>query len=86
MPIQESKVMCKACAIGNEKYPHSGDPKTCIHGRSEYIRQLPPNQQISQLIIHERISISMANHIATLATERKKTPWEIVEEEGLSLV
>ena len=83
--IQEKRVMCKACATGNEKHLHSGDSKTCIQGRSEYIKNLPADQQITQLIIHERIPMSMANFIAKLATERKKTPWEIIQEERLEL-
>lgn len=78
--------MCKACATGNEKHPHSGDPKTCIQGRSEYIRNLPAEKQMAQLIIHERIPAAMANFITALAAERKKTPWEVIEEEGLNLL
>jgi hypothetical protein len=83
--IQEKREMCKACATGNEKRAHNGDLRTCIKGRSEYIKHLPPKKQMEELIIHERLSKDMADFIINLALERKKNPYDILEEEGLSL-
>ena len=77
--------MCKACATGNDKHPHNGDPYSCVKGRNELIRGMKPEEQILQLIIHERLAQSMAEYIMDLAIARKKTPLEIVEEEGLTL-
>jgi hypothetical protein len=40
---------------------------------------------MEELIIHERLSKDMADFIINLALERKKNPYDILEEEGLSL-
>jgi hypothetical protein len=37
-------------------------------------------------MIQERIPVSMGKFITDLAKERKKTPWEIIVEEGLNLL
>jgi hypothetical protein len=84
--VQEQKQICKACALGNEKYPHNGDYKTCIKGRLEYIKHLPPEEQLTELIIHERISPEMAEFIFLLTKERDKTPFELFQEECLNLL
>ena len=83
--INQKREMCKACALGNEKYPHNGDLKSCIKGRKEYLKLLPDKEQIKQLIVGERLSKSMAEYICNLAKERKKSPLEVLEEEGLEI-
>jgi len=84
--IREKVEMCKACATGNEKHSHNGDPNSCIKGRMELIRHLKPVEQIEQLMIHERLPASLGKFILKLSKERKKTPIEIIEEEGLDLL
>lgn len=83
--IQEKRQLCKACATGNEKLEHNGDIRTCIKGREGLIELMPSEQQIRHLIVHERLSLEMAKYIQELATERKKTPLEIIKDEGLNL-
>jgi hypothetical protein len=85
MITENNHEICKACAIGSEKYPHNGDPKTCVKGKVEYLKQLDADEQIKQLIIHERMSIELAEHIEQLAKQRKKTPLEILQEEGFEV-
>ena len=83
--IQEKRQLCKACATGIEKLGHNNDSKTCIRGRMEYIKNLSPEEQMVELVTHERLSQSMAEYIFNLALERKKTPFDIIQEEGLNL-
>jgi len=40
---------------------------------------------IRQLIIGERLSKEMAEYICHLSKERKKTPLDVLEEEGLEI-
>ena len=84
--IQEPKQMCRACATGIEKFGHNSDPKTCIRGKEEYIKNLSVEDQMEQLIIHERLSQEMACFILSLANERHKSPLEVIQEEGLNLL
>ena len=82
--ISEERQLCKACATGNDKHPHTGDMRSCIKGREEFIRQLDPKDQIRAMIIHERLTQEMAEYIEQLSVVRKQTPLEIVLSEGLS--
>jgi hypothetical protein len=83
--INQKCEICKAFATGLDKYPHNNDPKTCIMGRKDYIRNLPPEKQIKQLVIYEQLSPEMGEYINKLAKERKRTPLEILEEEGMEV-
>jgi hypothetical protein len=82
--IIEDRQLCKACATGNEKHPHTGDMNSCIRGREEFIRQLDPKDQIRAMMIHERLSPEMAAYILNLSNARNQTPLEVVLSEGLS--
>jgi hypothetical protein len=84
--IQQPKQICRACATGIEKFGHNSDPKTCIRGKEEYIKHLSVDEQMEQLIIHERLSQEMACFIYSLSQERNKSPLEVIQEEGLNLL
>jgi hypothetical protein len=81
---QETKI-CRACATGNKKHAHSNDPNSCVYGRDELLRNLPPEEQIKELMIHERLSPEMANHISLLARDRNVLPVDILSVEGIKL-
>lgn len=83
MLINEKRQNCKACASGNEKLAHNSDPKTCIQGADEYLRGLSNKDQLSALVVRERLSREMVSFISKLATERKKSPLDVLIEEGL---
>jgi len=84
--LQEKRQLCRACALGDNKLSHNGDPYSCINGREELIKYLPAKEQLVQLLIHERLSHDMLEYIEALAKERNKTPIEIIREEGLNLL
>ena len=71
--------------MGNDKYPHTNDVRSCIHGREQYISGLPAKDQLRELIIHERLSKEVADQIWALSVAREKTPLEVMQEEGLRL-
>jgi hypothetical protein len=58
---------------------------TCVQGRIEYIKSLPEEDQITEILVHECLSQQMAEYIFDLANQRNKTPAEIVIEEGIIL-
>ncbi len=83
--MNEEQTLCKACATGNPKHEHNGDLNSCIKGREELIRSMSPEEQLKALVIHERLSCALAEHIWNLSVSRNKTPLEVLAEDGLKL-